>query len=341
MAYPSKRNHLPDSGVVLAADVGGTKTDLALFKIENGKLISIKSQRYGTSDHMSFVESIRNFRGDDTFVIDSACLGVAGVVDGDKVRGVNFAWEIDAKQLEAELNIKRIMLINDLHANAYGLTALEDEDFEVITEGKPNKGNASIISPGTGLGEAGMYWDGSYYHPYASEGGHCSFSPRDTVDIELWKFLNAKFGHVSWERVVSGQGIYNIYRFLRQYKGDPEPEWLTEQLLKKDPAVVISTSAKEESDAICVETLQLFVKYLSIEAAQLALKNKSTGGIYIGGGIVPKILGLVDKETFYNTFIEVGRMETLLKAIPVKVVLNDKTPMIGAAYYAAMGIVDK
>src|SRR5690606_9116383 len=151
-----------------------------------------------------------------------------------------------------------------------------------------------------GLGEAGMYWDGSYYHPYASEGGHCSFSPRDDMDVELWKFLNAKFGHVSWERVVSGQGIYNIYQFLRIYKVEKEPDWLTKQFLKEDPAVVISTAAQEKSDPLCVQTMQLFLKYLSIEAAQLALKNKSTGGIYIGGGIVPKILGLIDKKEFYN-----------------------------------------
>lgn len=338
MAYPSKKKHLPHSGIVLAADVGGTKTDLALFKIENKRLISIKKQRYATTDHTSFVESIRKFRIGETETIDAACLGVAGVVDGDKVRGVNFAWEIDAKKLQSDVNIKRIHLINDLQANAYGLSALEENDFEIVTEGERNKGNASIISPGTGLGEAGMYWDGSHFHPYASEGGHCSFGPRDQVDVDLWKFLNAKFGHVSWERVVSGQGIYNVYQFLRIYKREKEPEWLTKQFLKEDPAVVISTAAQQKSDAVSVQTMQLFLKYLSIEAAQLALKNKSTGGIYIGGGIVPKILDLFDKKEFYNTFIEVGRMETLLKSIPVKIVLNDKTPMMGAAYYAAMGI---
>lgn len=338
MAYPSKKKHLPDSGMVLAADVGGTKTDLALFKIENGRLISIKKQRYATTDHTSFVESIRKFRIGETETIDAACLGVAGVVDGDKVRGVNFAWEIDAKKLESELKIKRIMLINDLHANAYGLSALEEDDFEVLTEGNITNGNASIISPGTGLGEAGMYWDGFNYHPYASEGGHCSFSPRDEVDMELWKFLNAKFGHVSWERVISGQGINNIYQFLRLSNGEKEPDWLIEKFITEDPAVVISTAAKEKSDPVSVQTMQLFGKYLSIESAQLALKNKSTGGIFIGGGIVPKILDLIDKEEFYNTFIEVGRMESLLKSIRVKIVLNDRTPMMGAAYYAAMGI---
>ena len=338
MAYPSKRINLPESGVVLAADVGGTKTDLALFQIESGRLISIKNQRYPTTDHESFVASIREFHGDNLSTIDCACFGVAGVVDGDKVQGVNFPWEIDAKKLEKELNIKRILLLNDLQANAYGLSALEEKDFYILTEGKKNLGNAAIISAGTGLGEAGMYWDGSHYHPYATEGGHCSFSPRDPLDIELWKFLNLEFDHISWERLVSGQGIYNIYRFLRHYRGEKEPDWLTKQLLKEDQPLTISTAAKDKTDPVCIETLQLFLKYLSIESSQLALKTKATGGIYIGGGIAPKILSLIDKKEFYRNFINVGRMENLLKSIPVKIVLNDKTPLMGAAYYAAMGI---
>lgn len=154
MAYPSKKNILPSSGLVLAADVGGTKTDFALFQIENGKLISLKNQRFPTSDHASFVKAMRTFHDDKSLTIDCACLGVAGPVDGDKVRGVNFAWEIDAKKLEKDLNIKCVLLINDLEANAYGLSALEKDDFQIITEGENDHGNAAIISPGTGLGEA-------------------------------------------------------------------------------------------------------------------------------------------------------------------------------------------
>ncbi|KIA86027.1 glucokinase [Kaistella jeonii] len=339
MAYPSQKNKLPNAGIVLAADVGGTKTELALFQIQKGKLVSIKNQRYPTSDHNSFVKAIRHFHEDKSSTINCACLGVAGTVDGDKVRGVNFAWEIDAKKLELDLNIKRISLINDLQANAYGLSALEDSDFEMLTKGEKEKGNAAIISPGTGLGEAGMYWDGDYFHPYATEGGHCNFSPGNELDVELWKFLKTKFDHISWERVVSGQGIHNIYQFLRIYRDIKEPGWLTIQFLNEDPSVAISTAAKENKDAVCVETLQLFVRYLAIESAQLSLKAKATGGIYIGGGIAPKILDLIDKKEFYKNFINVGRMEHLLKSIPVKIVLNDKTALIGAAYYAAMGII--
>lgn len=338
MGYPSGKNKLPSSGIVLAADVGGTKTELALFQIEKGKLVSIKNQRYPTSDHDSVVKAIRHFHEDKSLFINCACLGVAGTVDGDKVRGVNFAWEIDAKKLELDLNIKRVLLINDLQANAYGLSALEDADFETLTEGEREQGNAAIISPGTGLGEAGMYWDGSHFYPYATEGGHCNFSPGNELDIALWKFLKIKFDHISWERLVSGQGIHNIYQFLRSYRDEKEPEWLTKQFLNEDPAIAISTAAKENKDAICIETLQLFVRYLAVESAQLSLKAKATGGIYIGGGIVPKILDFIDKKEFYKNFINVGRMEHLVKTIPVKIVLNDKTALMGAAYYAAMGI---
>ncbi|QDP86553.1 glucokinase [Chryseobacterium sp. SNU WT5] len=338
MAYPSRENSLPSSGTILAADVGGTKTDLALFQIEDGQLISIKIERYPTSDHDSFINAFRAFYGDEISTIDCACFGVAGPVEGNKVHGVNFAWEIDATKLEKELNIKRILLINDLEANAFGLSALEESDFIVLTEDKKGEGNAAIISPGTGLGEAGMYWDGSKYHPYATEGGHCSFGPSNDLDMKLWEYLNDEFDHVSWERVVSGQGIKNIYQFLRKYKGEKEPEWLTEQIKNEDAAIAISSAALENKDSTCVETLKLFLKYLATESAQLALKAKATGGIYIGGGIAPKVLDLIDKNEFYKNFTNVGRMKHLLKTIPVKIVLNDKTALMGAAYYAAMGI---
>nr|WP_314498937.1 glucokinase [uncultured Chryseobacterium sp.] len=339
MAYPSGHKKLPGSGIFLAADVGGTKTDFALFRIDKNKLVCIKNQRYATTDHSSFVKAIRHFHEDKTSVIDCACLGVAGTVDSDKVRGVNFAWEIDSRKLESDLDIKKVLLINDLQANAYGLSALGDSDYKILSKGEGTKGNAVVISPGTGLGEAGLYWDGSHYHPYATEGGHSNFSPGNELDLELWKFLHKKFNHVSWERVISGQGINNIYEFLRNYRDIKEPDWLTEQIKGENPSKVISAAAIEKTDPVCIETMQLFLQYLAVESSQLALKANATGGIYIGGGIAPKILSLIDKKEFYKNFIAVGRMEHLLKTIPIKVVLNDKTALMGAAYYAAMGIV--
>jgi glucokinase len=338
MAFPSGKNKLPKSGIVLAADVGGTKTEFALFQIKDGKLVSLKNQRYPTSDHRSFVKAIHEFHQDKSLVINCACLGVAGTVDGDKVSGTNFAWKIDAKKLEKDLKIKKVLLINDLQANAYGLSALKKSDFDILCKGEKNEGNTVVISPGTGLGEAGLFWDGSKYNPYATEGGHCNFAPRTDLDLELFKFLNKKFDHVSWERVISGMGIMNIYEFLRQFRKKKEPKWLTGQLKTDNSAKVISSAALEKKDKICEETIQLFLKYLAVESSELALKAKATGGIFIGGGIVPKILPLIDKKEFLENFINVGRMKNLLKSISVKIVLNDKTALMGAAYYAAMGI---
>ncbi len=338
MAYPSGKKQLPKSAVVLAADVGGTKTNLALFEVKNARLIALKRDQYPTKDHASFLTAVRSFHDLDDEPIHGACLGVAGAVTDNKALGTNFAWEIDGERLEKELNIKSVKLINDLEANAYGLSGLDDSDIETIIHGEKGNGNAAIISPGTGLGEAGLYWDGEAFHPYATEGGHCNYSPRNEMDVELWKFLMAKFGRVSWERLLSGRGIHNIYQFLRQYRDENEPEWLTSQFREEDPPIAISRAAKEKRDPVCVETLQLFVKYLSEESAQLALKTKAMSGIYIGGGIAPKILSLIDKKEFYKSFVNVGRMGNLLKTIPVKVVLNDKTALMGAAYYAAMGI---
>lgn len=338
LTYPSGKIKFPKTGIVLAADLGGTKTELALFQIKDGKLISLKNQRYPTSNHASFVKAIQEFHQDETMKIDCACLGVAGTVDGDKVSGTNFAWEIDAKKLEKDLKIKRVILINDLKANAYGLSSLIKSDFKTLCKGEKKEGNAVVISPGTGLGEAGLYWDGAFFHPYASEGGHCNFAPRTDLDIELYQFLHKKFDHVSWERVISGMGIINIYQFLRQYRKEKEPKWLTEKLKIDYSAKVISDAALEGKDAVCTESIQLFLKYLAVEASELALKSKSVGGIYIGGGIVPKILDLIDAEEFYENFINVGRMKHLLKEIPVKIILNDKTALMGAANYAAMGI---
>ena len=209
-------------------------------------------------------------------------------------------------------------------------------DFEEIRKGAEVPGNAVIISPGTGLGEAGLFWDGKAYHPFATEGGHAEFSPRNKFDADLWHFLHEKYGLVSWERIISGSGIYDIYQFLIQTKGIREPNWFKEQILHEDPAALISAGALEGNYPVCKETIDLFVRYLATEANQFALKTKATGGIFIGGGIVPKIIESIDKEIFNQNFIKSDRMEELLDLMPVKAILNEKTATYGAALYGAM-----
>jgi len=335
MAFLRNKKTPYSTGVILAGDIGATKTNLALFKIHKGQLTLVKEKTYHTRDYHAFTEMVRSFHRDKLPVINGICLGVAGPVTRGKVKGTNFPWEIDSEEISRELRVQSVTLINDMEANAYGMAALGKADFEILKEGSNIPGNAVIISPGTGLGEAGLFWDGSHYHPYATEGGHCDFSPRNELDWELWKYLHQKFGHVSWERVVSGPGIYSIYDFLRGFRGNAEPKWLQDKIQQGDAAAVITAVAHEKSDPICVETLDLFVRYLAIESAQFALKTKATGGIYIGGGIVPKIIGMINREIFTENFVAAGRMNPLLQQMPVQVVLNDKTPLLGAAYYGA------
>jgi len=340
LAFPGNKNPAATDGIILAGDIGATKTNLALFKFNKGHLTLVKEKAYHTKDYNAFIEMVHAFHKDKLPVIDGICLGVAGPVTRGKVKGTNFPWEIDSEEISSELRVHSVTLINDMEANAYGLAALPKQDFEVLKEGSNISGNAVIISPGTGLGEAGLYWDGYQYHPYATEGGHCDFSPRTDLDWELWKSLHKKYEHVSWERIISGPGIYGIYQFLRDFRGIPEPKWLKDKIQLGDAAAVITAVAHKKSDPICVETLDLFVRYLAIESAQFALKTKATGGIYIGGGIVPKILMMINRGVFNENFVAAGRMNPLLQQMPVKVILNDKTPLLGAAYYGAMTLMN-
>ena len=333
----SKQQDLKElTGHVLAADVGGTKTNLSLYQIGHGELQPIKQKSYITKEHSSFQEIVTKFKNKDLPEINSLCLGVAGPVNKGVVKGTNFPWIIDEKVIRRALDIKNVAIINDMEANAFGLGALEDSDFEEIRKGAEVAGNAIIISPGTGLGEAGLFWDGKAYHPFATEGGHSEFSPRNQFDADLWHFLHKKYGLVSWERILSGSGIYDIYQFLIHSRGIKEPTWFKERILHKDPAALISAAAMEGNYPVCKETIDLFVRYLATEANQFALKTKATGGIFIGGGIVPKIIKTIDKEVFNQNFIKSDRMEHLLELMPVKAILNEKTATYGAALYGAM-----
>jgi len=327
-----------DSSIIMAADVGGTKTNLALFQIKDGALMLLTEKSYATKTHKSFLEMVHNFQTGNFPSVDGICLGIAGPVTQGKVHGTNFPWEIDREEIQRELQVHSVSLINDMEANAYGLAALNEKDFDVLKYGSNVSGNIALISPGTGLGEVGLFWDGSHYHPFATEGGHCDFSPRNDLDVEIWKYIHQKYGHVSWERLISGPGILDIYLFLRRISGKKESQRLKEKFEKEDPSVVITENALNGKDPVCKEALELFIRFLAIESAQLALKFKTTGGIYIGGGILPNIIKGMNREIFYSNFAQSGRMNSLLQMVPVKVILNEKTALLGAAYYAAMSL---
>jgi len=227
-------------------------------------------------------------------------------------------------------------LLNDLEATAYGLPALGADDVLTLQSGIPNaSGNTAVIAAGTGLGEAGLFWDGLQQHPFATEGGHASFSPGDELEIALLRHLRQRHRHVSWERVVSGMGLLSLHEFLRSHRHAAAPQWLTEEMESGDAAAVITNAALSGRDEVCVETLDRFVQLYGAEAGNLALKMMSCGGLYLGGGIAPKILPLLQDGAFIEAFLNKGRMRPLLEAMPVRVILNDRAALLGSALRAA------
>lgn len=329
-----KRTPLQSGAFILAADAGGTKTDLALFEVRADGLSVVREEVFPSAKFKAIEDIITTFQGNHA-PPDRISIAFAGPVQHGKAQATNLGWRhIDAARLSRTLGVEHFFLLNDLEAGAYGLAALQQHDLLSIY--KPSEpgtgGNVGIIAPGTGLGEAGLYWDGRALHPFATEGGHSDFAVRNETDWEFFSFLKQKFGHVSWERVLSGPGIYNIYCFLRDVKKGEEPAWLNEKIHSGDPGAAIAHAAKEGLP-LCQETLRMFVQYLAIEASSMALKYKATGGIFIGGGITPKIWTSELQETFTTYFFQVGRMRPLLESMPVHLILNPKTALLGAAYY--------
>ncbi|MBK8501737.1 MAG: glucokinase [Saprospiraceae bacterium] len=319
---------------VLAGDIGGTKTHLALYHYSEDAFDLVHEKTYSSRIHDSFTAMVQDFVGPNK--PDCISVGVAGPVMGDFVKITNLSWSIDARKCARETGIEKVYLINDLVANIYGLATLRDEDFIVFHEGVPGlMGNAAMISPGTGLGEAGMFWDGHYFHPFATEGGHADYAPETAEDIALLLFLQKIHGHVSWERVVSGMGIHEIFQFLCQYRNYTPDSSIREALENGDPAAVISKGSKQ-GDPICHETMQMFWRNLANEAANIAMKYNGFGGVFIGGGIVPKNLDVLKKSDFLHYFLEAGRMKALLEKVPVKIVLNDRAALRGASFYGAI-----
>jgi glucokinase len=331
IAFP-QRQRLFKEHYVLAADIGGTKTHLALCLVKNGKCIIEKDYKYASKEWDSFEDVVLDF-SETTKLPDRMCVAFPGPVVDGKAQAANLHWKLDCKVMSKKLKIPNVSLINDLEANAYGISALNNEDVATIYNGKDKPvGNVAVISPGTGLGEAGLFWDGAHLHPFATEGGHCDFGPRSIMDTEILQYLQSKHDHVSWERVLSGPGIHTIYRFLRDVKKRETPFWLEKNISDGDPAAEISKGALD-SCAICDETLEQFVRFLAIESANLALKLKSTGGLFIGGGIIPKIWNEGFKQVFLEHFFPVGRLQPLIQEIPIHIILNSKTALLGAAFY--------
>jgi glucokinase len=323
--------------MILAGDTGGTSTRLAAFGVDGGSLRAVVEQTYPSRQHAGLGEIVAEFVGAHAMEVSHACFGVAGPVRDGRVVTPNLPWVVDAAEMAAQLRIARAHLLNDLEANAWGIGALDATDFLTLNAGAPSaRGNACVVAAGTGLGEAGMYWDGTMHRPFACEGGHGDFAPRDDREVELLRYLRSKFDHVSYERVVSGPGLVNIYTFLRDTgRGTEMPEVAT-AMREGDPAGVIGRAALDGRCRLCVDTLDLCVSLYGAEAGNAALKFMTQGGVYIGGGIAPKIAPKLADGSFMRAFLAKGRMRPLLEAMPVRVILNPLTALLGSARYAAI-----
>jgi glucokinase len=327
------------SSLLLAGDIGGTSTRLGLFEVVGGKPRVVVREQYGSPEHPGLDAIVRLFRQAHGQAIVGACFGVAGpVVGGQHVATPNLAWDVDASVIARELDQPQVGLINDLEANAHGIFTLEEKDLAVLNAGAVGvTGNIAVISAGTGLGEAGMYWDGAQHHPFAGEGGHCDYAPHADLEVDLLRYLQGKFGaHVSWERVLSGPGLANIYAFLRDTGRGTEPDWLAAAIRTGDGPAVISRAALEGKSELCVKALDVFVAAYGDEASNLALKLLASGGVYLGGGIAPRIVDKLKGPAFMEAFTAKGRLGPLLATIPVRVIMNDDTALLGAARCAAL-----
>ncbi len=323
--------------MILAGDIGGTNTRLAFFEVVDGHLQLVSLSVFPSREHSGLSEIVAKFVGATNVRPDTACFGVAGPVRNGRVETSNLPWVIESKQMAEQLKIQQAVLINDLEANAWGIPALDPKNLVALNQVKGTPvGNQAVIAAGTGLGQAGLYWDGSQHHVFACEGGHVDFAPRNDLEVDLLRYLRVRFGHVSYERIVSGPGLVNVFHFLRDTGHGSEPKWLVEQMAHGDPAAAISKAAMDGSCPLSEQALDLFISIYGAEAGNLALKIMATGGVFLGGGIAPKLLPKLAGPLFMQSFIGKGRMQPLVEAMPVKVITDDKIALLGAARCAVV-----
>jgi len=320
--------------MILAGDVGGTKVHLALYDFTDGELKHLRDKQFPAKEYSGLEQIVHEFVV--TEKITAACFGVPGPVRDGRLRLTNLPWTLDSRELCANLKIDYVFLINDLQANGYGIAELSADQVYTLSEGDARQiGNQALISAGTGLGEAFLVWDGRNYVPYPSEGGHADFAPRNEDEIDLLRFLRQKYnGRVSFERVVSGMGLTNCYEFLRDVRGVDEPASVAARMTAEDPNAVITELAMAAKSELCEKALDMFVSAYGAEAGNLALKILSVGGLYVGGGIAPRILEKLKDGSFMKAFTDKGRLSQLLVHMPVRVILESRTALIGAAAYA-------
>lgn len=322
--------------MVLVADIGGTKSNFALCKKENEKILIVDEKEIKSQDYHDFVSLLDDLSSMlNLKEVEALCFAIAGPVINGNCKTTNLPFDIKTEDLKEYFKTEKVKLLNDLEATAYGMLYLDESEFvDLNKDGVKTDGNIAVIAAGTGLGEAILYFDGNDYHPIATEGGHCDFAPINKEQEKFLSWLNKKYpAHVSYERVLSGPGVYTTYEFLRDSN-------LAEESLKMknidenfDKSAMVSKLAFEDNDKLSLEALRLFSEIYGAEAGNLALKTFSIGGVYIGGGIAPKILKALENGSFMNSFLKKGRFESLLKNMKVRISLNQKTAVVGASNY--------
>ena len=324
--------------MILAGDIGGTKTRLGLFQVEKNGFHLLSEKTFPSKKYTNLSDILRDFLAGQKNIV-SACFGVAGPITGEIVKTTNLPWVINVKSLKKEISLNNLKIINDLVANAYGISVLKKNDFVTLNTGMIQKGNKALISAGTGLGQSILYWEGKQHVPSPSEGGHVEFGPKNAFEIEMLQYFMKRFGHVSYEFLLSGAGLHHIYQFLKDTKRfGNEPEWLTKKIKREDPAMVISEVASLKKSRLCSKALDVFISIYGAAAGNLALQAMTVGGIYLGGGIAPKIIGKLKDGTFMDAFRNKGRLSDIVSRIPVKVIMNDRAALLGAAYYASSSL---
>ncbi|HEV3471014.1 MAG TPA: glucokinase [Pyrinomonadaceae bacterium] len=325
--------------MIIAGDIGGTKTNVALFESHGQRLDRIIAQRsYPSGKYAALEDIVRELVAELAPRVTHACFGVAGPVAGGRVEATNLPWVVSAESLAGALGLPRVGLINDLEATAYGVEVLQPSQFYTLSAGAGvGHGHRALIAAGTGLGMAGIFWDGQHYHPMPSEGGHTDFAPRNEREFELFKYVREKVGgHVSVERVLSGPGLVTIYSFLRDQGYCEEPAWLAEEVAGGDPAAAISRAGLANKCSLAVTALDMFVEIYGAMAGNLVLLLKPAGGLYIGGGIAPKIIEKLKDGAFMRAYLDKGRMSGIVEATRVCVILDDKAALYGAGRAALL-----
>ncbi|MGA9880512.1 MAG: glucokinase [Candidatus Sulfotelmatobacter sp.] len=321
--------------MILAGDIGGTNARLAYFQPQNGDLHLVCERVFPSREYSELGDIVSTFLKDSAARPEVACFGIAGPVRNGRVETSNLPWIIEQSRLARQIQLPATLLINDLEASAWGIGGLTPQDLTPLNSVAKSVGNQAVIAPGTGLGEAGLFWDGSQHQVFACEGGHADFAPQGELQIELLQFLGSRYGHVSYERILSGPGLVNVYEFLLKKGCGEEPAGFAAQRSKGDPAAAISHAALSGTNRLAEDALDLWISVYGAEAGNLALKAMATGGIFLGGGISPKILPRLTGPLFMRAFLEKGRLRPLLESISVQVITNDKAGLLGAARCAA------